>query len=52
VQLAKTIGMTDVAEILAETLMEEKETDELLTSIAESGSNEQSATEEGHEGEG
>ena len=34
VQLAKTIGMNNIAEVVAETLMEEKETDELLTSIA------------------
>ncbi|HEX6430707.1 MAG TPA: ferritin-like domain-containing protein [Niastella sp.] len=51
VQLAKTINMNDVAEVLAETLQEEKEADELLTSIAESGINEEGATEEGHEGE-
>jgi ferritin-like metal-binding protein YciE len=51
VQLAKTIGMTDVAEVLAETLDEEKETDLLLTSIAEGSANEESATEEGNEGE-
>lgn len=51
VQLAKTIGMANVAEVLAETLQEEKEADELLTSIAESGINEEGASEEGHEGE-
>lgn len=34
VQLAKTIGKEDVAEILQTTLDEEKEADELLTSIA------------------
>ena len=51
VQLAKTIGMNNIAEVLAETLMEEKETDELLTSIAESGINEEGASEEGNEGE-
>jgi ferritin-like metal-binding protein YciE len=51
VQLAKTIGMMDVAEVLAETLMEEKEADELLTSIAEGSVNEEGATEEGNEGE-
>jgi ferritin-like metal-binding protein YciE len=50
VQLAKTIGLHDVAEILAETLNEEKEVDLLLTSIAEGSVNEQGATEEGHEG--
>ncbi|OQP65988.1 rubrerythrin family protein [Niastella vici] len=52
VQLAKTIGMNEVADVLAETLQEEKEADELLTSIAESSVNEQGATEEGSEGEG
>jgi ferritin-like metal-binding protein YciE len=52
VQLAKTIGMTDVADILAETLQEEKEADELLTSIAEGSVNEEGAMEEeGNEGE-
>ena len=50
VQLAKTIGLHDVAEILAETLNEEKECDELLTHIAKGSVNEQGATEEGHEG--
>jgi ferritin-like metal-binding protein YciE len=39
VQLAKTIGRDDVAEILQKTLNEEKETDELLTSIAENSAN-------------
>jgi ferritin-like metal-binding protein YciE len=51
VQLAKTIGMNDVAEVLAETLQEEKEADELLTSIAEGSVNDQGATEEGDMGE-
>ncbi len=51
VQLAKTIGMMDVAEVLAETLDEEKEADLLLTSIAEGSANEESSTEEGHDGE-
>jgi ferritin-like metal-binding protein YciE len=50
VQLAKTIGLHDVADVLAETLNEEKEVDLLLTSIAEGSVNEQGATEEGHEG--
>jgi ferritin-like metal-binding protein YciE len=50
VQLAKTIGLHDVAEVLAETLNEEKEADLLLTSIAEGSVNEEGATEEGHEG--
>jgi ferritin-like metal-binding protein YciE len=51
VQLAKTIGMNDVSDILAETLREEKEADELLTSIAENSVNEEGASEEGNEGE-
>lgn len=43
--LAKTLGRDDIAEILAETLAEEKETDELLTEIAESNINFTAATE-------
>lgn len=39
VQLAKTIGRNDVADILVRTLAEEKEADELLTNIAVSGIN-------------
>jgi ferritin-like metal-binding protein YciE len=50
VQLAKTIGREDVADILAQTLEEEKETDELLTTIAESNANVM-ASEEGQEDE-
>jgi ferritin-like metal-binding protein YciE len=38
-QLAKTLGRDDIAEILGQTLQEEKETDELLTTIAESSIN-------------
>jgi len=38
-QLAKTMNMTEVAEILGQTLQEEKETDELLTYIAENDIN-------------
>jgi len=49
VQLAKTLGMDDMAELLAETLQEEKDTDTLLTSIAENDINLQ-AEEEGAEG--
>lgn len=45
-QLAKTLGRDDIADILAETLAEEKETDELLTGIAEGSINYQSAEEE------
>ena len=44
-QLAITLGLTDVAKILAKTLAEEKEADESLTAIAESGVNYE-ATEE------
>jgi ferritin-like metal-binding protein YciE len=50
-QLAKTIGLDDVADILAETLAEEKDTDVLLTQIAESHINYEAA-EEGSEGAG
>jgi ferritin-like metal-binding protein YciE len=50
-QLAKTIGLDDVADILAETLAEEKDTDVLLTQIAESHINYEAA-EEGSEEEG
>jgi ferritin-like metal-binding protein YciE len=39
VQLAKTMGKSEVAEVLAQTLQEEKRTDELLTQLAESGIN-------------
>jgi ferritin-like metal-binding protein YciE len=38
-QLARTLGHDDVAEILETTLSEEKEADELLTSIAENSVN-------------
>jgi ferritin-like metal-binding protein YciE len=39
VQLAKTMGQTEIADILLETLNEEKETDVLLTELAETGIN-------------
>lgn len=39
VQLARTMGMTDVADLLHETLEEEKEADQLLTELAVSGIN-------------
>jgi ferritin-like metal-binding protein YciE len=45
-QLAKTIGRDDIADILEETLAEEKETDELLTGIAENGINYEASEEE------
>lgn len=46
VQLAKTLGMDDMAELLGETLQEEKDTDALLTSIAENDINLQAEEEE------
>jgi ferritin-like metal-binding protein YciE len=46
VQLAKTIGRSDVADILAETLEEEKETDQLLTELAISSINIQADNED------
>jgi ferritin-like metal-binding protein YciE len=45
-QLAKTLGRDDISELLEETLAEEKETDELLTGIAESGINFEASAEE------
>lgn len=39
VQLAKTMGENEIAEILAQTLEEEKSTDQLLTELAVSGIN-------------
>ena len=44
--LAKTMNREDVAEILAETLAVEKETDQLLTEIAESHINYAASSEE------
>lgn len=44
-QLAKTLGKNDIAELMTQTLNEEKEADELLTGIAENNINAQ-ATEE------
>lgn len=49
-QLAKTMGLTEVGELLGQTLQEEKETDENLTSIAENDINLQ-AEQEGEEEE-
>ena len=49
-QLARTLGRDDVAEILATTLEEEKQTDLLLTDIAENDINYQ-ASQEGEEEE-
>ncbi|MDQ3279179.1 MAG: ferritin-like domain-containing protein [Bacteroidota bacterium] len=39
VQLAKTMGQSKIANVLAQTLEEEKKTDQLLTQLAESGIN-------------
>jgi ferritin-like metal-binding protein YciE len=46
VQLATTIGRTDVAELLAQTLQEEKDADALLTEIAEASINEEAKNED------
>lgn len=45
VQLAKTLQQQEIAGILAQTLQEEKETDQKLTQIAESTANVQAAQE-------
>lgn len=45
-QLAKTLGLDEIKEILGQTLSEEKETDEKLTAIAENSVNYASASEE------
>jgi len=45
-QLAKTLGLNDVADILETTLGEEKEADELLTEIAENNINYESMEED------
>lgn len=44
-QLATTLGLTDVAALLEETLQEEKDTDILLTEIAENNINYEAAEE-------
>lgn len=45
-QLARTLGKDDIADILAQTLAEEKEADSLLTSVAENNINYEAAEEE------
>lgn len=45
-QLAKTLGLADIKDILGQTLSEEKEADELLTSIAESHINVEASRED------
>jgi ferritin-like metal-binding protein YciE len=47
--LAATVGNQQVKELLGQTLQEEKETDELLTQIAESNVNQQAAQNESSE---
>ena len=46
VQISKTLGKNDIADILAQTLQEEKNADQLLTDIAEASVNEQAKGEE------
>lgn len=46
VQLAKTMGANKIAELLAQTLEEEKQTDQLLTELAESGINRSASNEQ------
>jgi ferritin-like metal-binding protein YciE len=48
-QLARTMGMNEVADLLGQTLEEEKETDQLLTQIAENDINLQAEEEGGEE---
>jgi ferritin-like metal-binding protein YciE len=52
-QLARTMGQNEIADLLTETLEEEKETDELLTQVAENNINVEASQEdeEGEEGE-
>jgi ferritin-like metal-binding protein YciE len=50
-QLANTMGLTEVGDLLGQTLAEEKEADELLTSIAENDINLQAEEEGGEEEE-
>ncbi len=45
-QLATTLGLTDVADLLSQTLAEEKEADSLLTDVAENNINYEAAEEE------
>jgi len=51
VTLARTMGQDEIADILNQTLEEEKETDELLTQIAESSINWQAEAEDEEEEE-
>jgi ferritin-like metal-binding protein YciE len=47
-QLAKTLGYIEAKDLLGQTLQEEKQADELLTKIAESGINYQASREHEH----
>lgn len=49
VQIAKIMGKNDVADILAQTLAEEKEADQLLTDVAQNNINMQAQQEDGEE---
>jgi ferritin-like metal-binding protein YciE len=49
VTLAKTMGQDEIAEILAQTLEEEKETDQILSQIAESSINWEAQSEDEEE---
>lgn len=49
-QLAKTLGQDDIANILGEILEEEKEADELLSSLAENNINQSAKQEQVEEG--
>ena len=52
IQIAKTLGHNDVADLLQQTLQEEKNADQILTSIAEGGINyEASEEDEGQDDE-
>jgi ferritin-like metal-binding protein YciE len=51
ITLAKTMGQDEIAEILSQTLEEEKETDQLLSQIAENSINWQAEEEDEEEGE-
>ena len=46
VQIAKTLGMNDAAEVLHQTLDEEKQADEKLTEVAEWHVNQEAEKEE------
>ena len=51
VVFAKTLGMTEAADILVETLKDEKDTDEILTGLAEGNINQAAQQETGEESE-